>query len=49
MEEKLEQLTNSYEFLSAKYNQLLKQSKLTFGKIFQLAWKILTLLHFLAK
>ena len=29
LEEKFEQLTNSYEFLSAKYNELLEQSKVT--------------------
>ena len=33
LEEKFEQLTNSYEFLSAKYNELLEQSKVTNEKI----------------
>ena len=33
LEEKYEQLTNLYEFLSAKYNELLEQSKVTNEKI----------------
>ena len=33
VEEKFEQLTNLYEFLSAKYNELLEQSKVTNEKI----------------
>ena len=33
LEEKFEQLTSSYDFLSAKYNELLEQSKVTNEKI----------------